>query len=522
MQNGNQRPGVGGRRPPSPTSQPTQPRPSYANTQNRQPPGRQHPMTEREYMAYQQRQQATAAQRQHRREVEQLMRKQETKRRRKRSREIFLGRLAVFAVVLLILLALCAGIFFMLFYHTPDAVTEKKISYSYGGETVRTVPVEEAYIHGVWYFCFQDLASYLNMVQTGSADELRFLFVEEQAEDDSRGDGQEEYVRFPVGESTAIVNGQSIPLDGTNHLNGNEIWVSVDFVTEVMENIDLQIAGDTIKMAKVLDAEAMEQAEDKKLLLYLDPAFRLKDTEPLDPVPEEGTYLPNIPDDGDEIDMELANVTFVNDLTAYEQFMAPENRDEYLILVNAKNPLSDSYVPTDLIDAPATAPGRNAQQMRQYAAKALEALLIEMKSAGFTTMQVNSGFRTYSYQAVLFETYTNNEMRDNPSLTREQAEAIALTYSTRPGTSEHQTGLAVDMAIDASFSTDFQYTPEYQWLAENAWKFGFVLRFPADKTEITTIQFEPWHWRYVGRYHAKKIHDAGVCLEEYIAMLSEE
>jgi D-alanyl-D-alanine carboxypeptidase len=120
---------------------------------------------------------------------------------------------------------------------------------------------------------------------------------------------------------------------------------------------------------------------------------------------------------------------------------------------------------------------------------------------------------------VLVDTYTNKELDKNPNLSREQAETIVLTYSTRPGTSEHQTGLAVDMATDDSFSTDFQYTDHYKWLMENAWKFGFILRFPADKTDITTIQFEPWHWRFVGRYHAKKIHDAGVCLEEYMLML---
>ena len=57
------------------------------------------------------------------------------------------------------------------------------------------------------------------------------------------------------------------------------------------------------------------------------------------------------------------------------------------------------------------------------------------------------------------------------------------------------------------------------WLKDNAWKFGFILRFPADKTDITTIQFEPWHYRYVGRYHAQKIHASGLCLEEYVAQL---
>ena len=110
-------------------------------------------------------------------------------------------------------------------------------------------------------------------------------------------------------------------------------------------------------------------------------------------------------------------------------------------------------------------------------------------------------------------------MAADPSLTLEQAQAKVLTYSTRPGTSEHQTGLAVDMDTLGTFTTDFEYEPEYAWLQENAWKFGFILRFPKDKLEITTIQFEPWHYRYVGRYHAQKIHDSGLCLEEYIEQM---
>ena len=193
-----------------------------------------------------------------------------------------------------------------------------------------------------------------------------------------------------------------------------------------------------------------------------------------------------------------------------------ELRDAFLILVNTKNTLDADDIPNDLVDVKSTSVGATMQQMRSAAASALEALYIEMKASGFYNMSVHSGYRSYDYQKNLFAYYTNNEMAKNPALTTAQAEAIVLTYSTRAGTSEHQTGLAVDMDTRGDFSTDFQYTEEYGWLSENAWKFGFILRFPADKTDITTIQFEPWHYRYVGRYHAKKIHDAGLCLEEYI------
>ena len=77
------------------------------------------------------------------------------------------------------------------------------------------------------------------------------------------------------------------------------------------------------------------------------------------------------------------------------------------------------------------------------------------------------------------------------------------------------------MDTTGTLVTDFQYTDEYKWLSENAWKFGFILRFPEDKMHITTIQFEPWHYRYVGRYHAYKIYTSGLCLEEYIEQLGD-
>ena len=483
-----------------------------------------HQMTEREYRAYQQRQAATAEQRRRQAEVERMMQRQEAKRRKARNRQVFMGRLAVFGIVLLVMSLVAGGLFLWVFHRTPDAVEEVRFTYTYGGARVRTADFETAYADGVYYFCFQDLADYLDMAQTGSAAERRFLFAHDDL-NDSRGDGSEEYVTFPDGLAEAVVNGQKVPLDGKNRLEGEEVWVSVDFVADVMDNLSLQIDGNVIALAKLVDTETTEEQAKNKVTLYLDPTFRQKPQTPMDPIPEEDAFLPStsLADDDGVLDMELANVTFVNDLTVYEQYMAPENRDGYLDLVNYAHPVSSDYSPTDLLDVQATAKGKTTQKLRQVAAKALEALLLEMNSANLTGMQVNSGFRNYSYQTMLFETYTNNELAKNPNITRQEAEAIVLTYSNRPGTSEHQTGLAVDMATDASFSTDFQYTDHYKWLVDNAWKFGFILRYPADKIEETGgIQFEPWHWRYVGRYHAKKIHDLGVCLEEYIQMLENQ
>lgn len=217
--------------------------------------------------------------------------------------------------------------------------------------------------------------------------------------------------------------------------------------------------------------------------------------------------------------------SFTADLSAYEEYMNPTDRDAYLTLVNATHPLASDFIPADLTDLVNTrGDGRATQKMSLYAAKALEALFIEAKAENQLTVNPKSGYplsvmsayRSYAYQSSLFTHYTDNEMARNPALTREQAEAITVTYSNRPGTSEHQLGLCVDMHDLSGADVSFKNSTSYPWLSENAWKFGFILRYPEDKVSETAVSFEPWHYRYVGRYHAKKIHDAGLCLEEYI------
>ena len=94
----------------------------------------------------------------------------------------------------------------------------------------------------------------------------------------------------------------------------------------------------------------------------------------------------------------------------------------------------------------------------------------------------------------------------------------------RPGTSEHQLGLALDI-VDLDYQqldTRQEETPEQKWLMENSWKYGFILRYPTDKSNITGIIYEPWHYRYVGKEAAKVIHEKGICLEEYLENDPEE
>lgn len=128
------------------------------------------------------------------------------------------------------------------------------------------------------------------------------------------------------------------------------------------------------------------------------------------------------------------------------------------------------------------------------------------------TLTPYSGYRSYARQQKNYDNLTNTYMSQY-NLSKEEAAKKAATVILPPGTSEHNLGLAMDICnTNASFSSQ----KEYKWLTEHAHKYGFILRYTAEKQDITGIIPEPWHWRYVGVEHATKIKDSGLCLEEYL------
>ena len=130
---------------------------------------------------------------------------------------------------------------------------------------------------------------------------------------------------------------------------------------------------------------------------------------------------------------------------------------------------------------------------------------------------VCSGYRTVTRQTELFQEKIDELMVDG--LTYDEAYTAAATVVAIPGTSEHNLGLAVDIcATDYQLLDDAQAeTPEQQWLMEHCAEYGFILRYPQGKEEITGIIWEPWHYRYVGVEAATEIMQSGLCLEEYLA-----
>ncbi len=119
-------------------------------------------------------------------------------------------------------------------------------------------------------------------------------------------------------------------------------------------------------------------------------------------------------------------------------------------------------------------------------------------------LKIISGFRSYDYQEKIYNIYV-----------KEFGEEKTNTFSAKPGHSEHQTGLAIDLCED---SDKFIGTKEDIWLQKNAYKFGFIIRYPKGKEKITGYKYEPWHLRYVGRKYAKVIFTRGLTLEEYLGL----
>ena len=190
-----------------------------------------------------------------------------------------------------------------------------------------------------------------------------------------------------------------------------------------------------------------------------------------------------------------------------EEF-AKEKEEYYLLLANAENPLPQDWsIQTEEV--------QNGYEMDKRAAPAMREMIQAAKEDGVELM-LCSAYRSIEKQQQLFDRSQQAYMAQGMS--EEEAYAKTATETAIPGTSEHQTGLAADIVtptyqmLDAGFAD----TPAGQWLSEHATEYGFVLRYPQYKQEVTGIIYESWHYRFVGKTHAKLMKESGLCLEEYL------
>ena len=193
---------------------------------------------------------------------------------------------------------------------------------------------------------------------------------------------------------------------------------------------------------------------------------------------------------------------------------ALRERRPLLILVNPWHEVPDDYEPRGLQQV--TWGQEEDQYMDARAAGPLLQMIDDCIAAGNDPLVV-SGYRTMEKQELLFH---NKILRlvQYDGVLWDDAPEIAARSVARPGTSEHQLGLAVDI-IDYNYpylNEEQETMPTQQWLMEHCWDYGFILRYPNDKSEITGIIYEPWHYRYVGVEYAREIRDLGLTLEEYL------
>lgn len=196
---------------------------------------------------------------------------------------------------------------------------------------------------------------------------------------------------------------------------------------------------------------------------------------------------------------EYGSEAYVN--AAVQTAKVPKNR--FLILVNSKNKIPDDYE-IELTEL------SNGESVDSEIYPDLQKMFDDMRKAGIYPV-VGEGYRTHEKQQEIME----DKIRayENEGYSKKKAEEMAREWVAVPGTSEHELGLAVDINADKEKSDNQEV---YDWLYQNAYKYGFILRYPFGKTKITGIDYEPWHYRYVGREYSEEIMNSGLCLEEWL------
>lgn len=339
-----------------------------------------------------------------------------------------------------------------------------------------TISSKQVYFDNILYLPLSALEKLTDIKVSGDKNKLAFI-IEKNGE----------YAKFSINTTDADVNGNKVDLSNKSLMIDGELYVPFDFFTKYMRGFDLEINDD-------------KETYTITVSTTIDPQFILKQpSQTLGIEEKEVTQITSSP------------VDFVLDLSSYEEYMNPSDRDAFLFIVSKDSPLQSNYVPSNLTGTIFTRSDRETRLLSKYACLALEAFLKEGEANGIKGVTVTSAYRSYDEQNELFQ----QEIQNVGS-----SEQAAKNVNP-PGVSEHQTGLAVDMHNMPSASTAFGDTKAAKWLADNAHKFGYILRYPANKTYITGISYEPWHFRYVGRYHATKMHELGLCLEEYIDYINK-
>ena len=206
-------------------------------------------------------------------------------------------------------------------------------------------------------------------------------------------------------------------------------------------------------------------------------------------------------------DYVITSINSMLDNPFYENTVKTDFSKGYLVIVNKYHYLDSDYVPDNLVTASSTYGYALPIEKKTY--DAFINMYNDALKSGLN-LSILSPYRSYNTQVSLYNRYVNKD-----------GKVLADTYSARAGFSEHQTGLAIDIARRGGNLGGFESTNEFKWLKDNCYKYGFILRYPKGKEWITGYQYEPWHYRYVGIDVATQIYNEGITFEEYYAYYVE-
>lgn len=205
-------------------------------------------------------------------------------------------------------------------------------------------------------------------------------------------------------------------------------------------------------------------------------------------------------------------VSIINTKTNYKTYTHTVETDMnkgYGILVNKYYSLPDKYAPDDIVEM-SNAYAYPDNSIRKEVYDAFKEMSKGAKEMGIILI-VNSSYRNYESQKKIYDEYADKK-----------GEEYADSVAARPNYSEHQTGLALDIFTPGAGMKNFEQTDAYKWLLDNSYKYGFILRYPKGKENLTGYSYESWHYRYLGKDLAKKVFDSGLTFEEYYAYYLEK
>ena len=280
-------------------------------------------------------------------------------------------------------------------------------------------------------------------------------------------------------------------------------WQKDNQISEVLKilnekNYDegtLKLIHDRLTAEEIVDLENKEKI--KNLELFIKEKYYLHKN-----LDRYLTYFTTHPEENPSDIIALVNVS--GDYEGYSHVKEADLTKKNLILVNKYNKLAQSYIPDGLFNMNLTYAYEN-RKVNQEVNEAFIKMYKDAKEEGYDLF-VTSAFRSFDYQQTLYNNYISMYGVD-----------YANTVSAQAGFSEHQTGLALDILAPGVSMSDFKNTKEYEWLVSNSYKYGFILRYPENKTHLTGYAFESWHYRYLGEEIAKKVFDERITYDEYYA-----